>query len=186
MTKVTTQKSRLTRNEWLERSLASLAQNKGNFHLDELVRMLGVTKGSFYWHFKSRNDFIHSLLDYWENTSTNSVLKQMGTYRDLDAEQRLLALMRILRNKEFATHDIAIRNMASWNQEVADKVVKVDELRLNFVRSLFSEIGFTGKELEVRAHLFAVFHSMHEGFLGMELTDSETELQAMHALFIQN
>lgn len=110
----------------------------------------------------------------------------MQKYSDTDAEKRLLALMRILRHKEFATHDLAICNMASWNKEVADKVVKVDELRLDFVRSLFSELGFIGAELEVRTHLFAVFHSMHEGFLGKELTDSETELQAMHALFIQN
>ena len=101
------------------------------------------------------------------------------TYASKSCEDRL-------RHKEFATHDLAIRNMASWNKEVADKVVKVDELRLDFVRSLFSELGFIGAELEVRTHLFAVFHSIHEGFLGKELTDSETELQAMHALFIQN
>lgn len=181
----TTLKSRLSRDEWLERSLALLAQNKGNFRLDELVNKLGVTKGSFYWHFKSRNDFVHSLLDYWESTSTNKVLIQMEQYRDNNAEQRLLALMRILRNKEFSNHDLAIRNMASWNQGVAAKVVKVDELRLGFVRSLFSELGFINEDLEVRTHLFAVFHSMNKGFLGKELTGAEIELKAMHAFFIQ-
>jgi len=185
MANTTRQKSRLSKEQWLERSLTLLSENKGNFRLDELVKKLGVTKGSFYWHFKSRNDFVHSLLDYWESSSTNNVLTQMEAYRDADAERRLFELMRILHNKEFCNHDIAIRNMASWNKEVADKVIKVDELRLSFVRSLLREIGFINEDLEVRAHLFAVFHSLREGFLGKALTDSELELKAMHAFFIQ-
>lgn len=56
-------------------------------------------------------------------------------------------------------------------------------MRLHFVSSLFREIGFRGKDLEV--HVFAVFHSLREGFLGKKLTDSESELKATHAFFIQ-
>ena len=178
-------KSRLDRNEWLERSLALLAQNKGNFNIDELVKQLGVTKGSFYWHFKNRDDFVNKLLDYWESSSTQSVFIEMEKYSNKDAETRLLKLMRLLRNKEVCNYDIAMRNMATLNKEVATKVVKVDEMRLNFVNSLFEEIGFSGKDLEVRVHVFAVFHSLREGFLGKELTDSESELKAMHAFFIK-
>ncbi len=93
--------------------------------------------------------------------------------------------MRILRNKAVCHHDIAMRNMATLNKEAAAKVLKVDEMRLHFVGNLFREIGFHGKDLEVRVHVFAVFHSLREGFLGKELTDSESELKAMHAFFIQ-
>ena len=91
--------SRLNKDEWLERSLTLLAHNKGNFNIDELVKKLGVTKGSFYWHFKSRDDFISTLLDYWENSSTQNVLIEMEKYHDEDAKKRLLELMRILRNE---------------------------------------------------------------------------------------
>ena len=177
--------SRLNKDEWLERSLTLLAHNKGNFNIEELVKKLGVTKGSFYWHFKSRDDFIHTLLDYWENTSTQNVLIEMEKYHDEDAKKRLLELMRILRNEAVCHHDIAMRNMATLNKEAAAKVLKVDKMRLHFVGNLFREIGFHGKELEVRVHVFAVFHSLREGFLGKKLTDSECELNAMHAFFIQ-
>ena len=177
--------ARLNKDEWLERSLTQLAQNKGNFNIEELVKQLGVTKGSFYWHFKSRNDFIHTLLDYWEISSTQSVFIEMEKYCNADAENRLLQLMRLLRNKAVCQHDIAMRNMATLNKEAAAKVLKVDEMRLHFVNGLFREIGFRGKDLEVRVHVFAVFHSLREGFLGKKLTDSECELKAMHAFFIQ-
>ena len=109
----------------------------------------------------------------------------MEKYCDADAEKRLLVLMRLLRNKAVCQHDIAMRNMATLNKQAAAKVLKVDKMRLNFVNSLFREIGFRGKDLEVRVHVFAVFHSLREGFLGKELTDSESELKAMHAFFIK-
>lgn len=177
--------SRLKQDEWLERSLIQLAQNKGNFNIDDLVKKLGVTKGSFYWHFKNRDDFIHKLLDYWESSSTQSVFIEMEKYCDADAEKRLLIAMRLLRNKTVCQHDIAMRNMATLNKQAAAKVLKVDKMRLNFVNNLFREIGFRGKDLEVRVHVFAVFHSLREGFLGKKLTDSEAELKAMHAFFIK-
>lgn len=176
--------SRLKKDEWLERSLAQLAQNKGNFNIDDLVKKLGVTKGSFYWHFKNRDDFINKLLDYWESLSTQSVFVEMEKYCDADADKRLLVLMRLLRNKAVCQHDIAIRSMVALNKQAAAKVLKVDEMRLNYVNSLFREIGFRGKDLEVRVHVFTVFHSLREGFLGKKLTDSEAELKAMHAFFI--
>ena len=177
--------SRLKQDEWLESSLAQLAQNKGNFNIDDMVKKLGVTKGSFYWHFKNRDDFIHKLLDYWESSSTQSVFIEMEKYSDMDAEKRLLVAMHLLRNKVVCQHDIAMRNMATLNKQAAAKVLKVDKMRLNFVSSLFRDIGFRGKDLEVRVHIFAVFHSLREGFLGKKLTDSEAELKAMHAFFIK-
>jgi AcrR family transcriptional regulator len=168
--------SRLKQDEWLERSLSQLAQNKGKFNIDELVKKLGVTKGSFYWHFKNRDDFIRKLLDYWESSSTQFVFDEMEKYSDADAEKR---------NKKFCQHDIAIHNMAALNKQTAAKVLIVDKMRLNFVNSIFREIGFRGKDLEVRVHVFTVFHSLREGFLGKKLTASEAELKAMHAFFIK-
>ena len=134
---------------------------------------------------KNRGDFIHKLLDYWESLSTQSVFVEMEKYCDADADKRLLVLMRLLRNKAVCQHDIAIRNMVTLNKQAAAKVLKVDEMRLNYVNSLFREIGFRGKDLEVRVHVFTVFHSLREGFLGKKLTDSEAELKTMHAFFIK-
>ena len=181
----TTNSPRLTRDEWLERSLELLSQSRGHFRIDELVKKLGVTKGSFYWHFKNRDDFILTLLDYWEESSTQNVFSQLEQFGEEGAEKRLLEMMRILRNRAHCDHEIALRNMASWSREVADRVTTVDQLRWDFVRSLFSEMGYENEALEVRVHLFIVFHSMREGFFGKRLTDSEAELEAMHALFIR-
>jgi hypothetical protein len=74
--------------------------------------------------------------------------------------------------------------MGMLDGDVAKKVLQVDRMRLDYVTYLFSEIGFTGKDIEARAHLFAVFHSLHEGFLGKKMTNSEDDFMAMHRFFI--
>jgi AcrR family transcriptional regulator len=183
MESATKTSTRISREEWLDRALDWLEHSKGYFRLDDLVKALGVTTGSFYWHFKGRDDFINSLLEYWEVMTTRSVIGEMEKHADANAKTQLLELMRILRNKAFCRHDIAVRNLAIWHQGAAKKVAEVDEMRLGFVRKLFEDVGFSGDDLEARAHAFAVFHSLHEGFYAKELTDSETEMKAMFEMF---
>ena len=184
MDKEKKQQVRLTREQWLKRSLGMLATTRGRVRIDELVKSLGVTKGSFYWHFKDKADFVKSQLDYWDETSTRNVFEEMEIHRDEEPAMQLLALMKILNNKKYCDHDISIRNMAISDGTVATKVAQVDKMRLVYVTHLFSEIGFTGKDLEARVHLFAVFHSLREGFLGKKMTHSEDDLMAMYRFFI--
>ena len=184
MDKKKKQQVRLTREQWLKRSLGMLATTRGRVRIDELVKSLGVTKGSFYWHFKDKADFVKSQLDYWEETSTRNVFEEMEKHRDKEPAMQLLALMKVLSNKKFYDHDISIRNMAVWDGTVATKVARVDKIRLDYVTHLFSGIGFSGKDLEARVHLFAVFHSLHEGFLGKKMTNSEDDLMARYKFFI--
>lgn len=69
-----TREGRLTREEWLAKALEVLAR-KGvaGMRIDALSKALGVTKGSFYWHFKNRDDFTKNLLDYWMSAFTTNV-----------------------------------------------------------------------------------------------------------------
>ena len=176
----------MSREQWLELSLDWLQQSKGHFRLDELVNALGVTTGSFYWHFKGRDDFIQALLDYWEEKSTTYVFEHMQRFASQDANTRLFELMRILQDDVFCIHDMAVRHMAVWHKGAAGKVKEVDDKRYAYVRSLFSEIGFTGPDLEARTHAFAVFHSLREGFQGRKMSGSENELQALYRMFTCN
>ncbi|MDH3581657.1 MAG: TetR/AcrR family transcriptional regulator, partial [Hyphomicrobiales bacterium] len=57
---------RLTREHWLAQAIDVLANKGANaLTVSGLSGALGVTKGSFYWHFKDRNEFLRQLLDYW-------------------------------------------------------------------------------------------------------------------------
>jgi AcrR family transcriptional regulator len=66
---------RLSRDEWLEQALEVTSRKPhGKLRIHELVKHLGVTRGSFYWHFKDREDFVRSLGEYWDRWSTDQVI----------------------------------------------------------------------------------------------------------------
>jgi AcrR family transcriptional regulator len=156
---------RLGRNEWLHNALEILAE-KGpeKLRLHTLVKEMGVTTGSFYWHFKNMADFITSLVEYWINWSTLSVIKELENIEG-DGKDRLFVLAQIITSKELAKYDIAIRSLALGKPTVTKIVKKSDSQRLTFVRKLFTEIGFEGDELEARVRLYFCFFSLENGIL---------------------
>lgn len=125
----------------------------------DICKRIGTSTGSFYWHFSDIGDFIHSLIEYWTDTLTTSAINEVQAL-EISPEDKLLALMTLITESRLARYDIPIRSLAARDVEVANQVEKSDELRLQFVRKIFADIGFKGKELEMRVQTFVVFHSM--------------------------
>ncbi len=174
----------LTRKKWLEFALEILIK-EGNtkLRIDNLVRCMGVTKGSFYWHFKNRDDFILSLIEHWAKVSTLAVVEYMKQLQG-SAEERLLELMQFIVINDLTRHDIAIRAWALMEPEVAHIVEKTDKLRLTFIRKLFAEMGFDGQEQEMRARTLVTFHAMEHGLLIKKTEEERLEMLRMrHAMF---
>jgi AcrR family transcriptional regulator len=146
----------LSREEWLSRSLEVLAEKGGQFRIEELARSLGVSKGSFYWHFESRADFVVSVTEYWADYFTTRVVREVGKV-DGDARARLRALMEIVTREKLSKYDLAFLSWAAHSPEVARVVKRVFRQRLHYVGSLFSEMGFTGDDLETRTQAFVSF-----------------------------
>jgi AcrR family transcriptional regulator len=141
-------------------------QGGAKLRIRDLTRRLGVSTGSFYWHFRGRDDFVASLVDYWGKEFTARVIEDLAKVEG-DARKRLLALMEHVVEHDFARYDVAIRAWAAQEPAVARRVRGVDQQRLRFIRALFEEMGFAGTELEVRSSTVAVFHSLELGFLAM-------------------
>jgi hypothetical protein len=67
---------RFHREAWLAAALNVLAEEgQAKLRIDKLAADLGVTKGSFYQDFTSRDDFVQQLLDFWSRTYTDRVIK---------------------------------------------------------------------------------------------------------------
>ena len=184
MKEETNKRTRLDRNQWLTLALETLAkEGKARLRIEELCRKMGVTRGSFYWHFKNRDDFVSSLVQDWMERSTREAIKAVNRSEG-NASERLLTLMEYVTQRDLARYDMIMRALALHEPLVAQMLQKVDEQRLAFVRGLFAEMGFSGDELEMRAQTFAGFHSLERGFFARASQQGRIKyVKLRHAFF---
>ena len=185
MIKKSRRKNRLSRNEWLALATNVVAKEGGaKLTIDSLCRELGVTKGSFYAHFESRENFVEQFVSHWSRNSTQSVVSAIDKLKDKTAEARLLALMRLLYQRRITGLEIAVRAWAARNATIARGVQETDKLRFKYIRQIFQDIGFRGRDLDLRTRLFVVYHG---GEPSMRLPPSglsrEEELKLRHEFF---
>lgn len=159
-------RERFTRDSWLALALDVLAEEgRAKIKIEYLAKRLGVTKGSFYSHFSDRRDFIASVSLYWADTLTATVLENLSQSEG-GAEEKLLLLMQTIKNQKIDRYDIVMRSWALDEPLVADHVKKVDRVRFEYIKSLFTEMGFVGEELEMRSMIFQVYHSLSNALQG--------------------
>lgn len=88
----------LSREEWLEKALGIVfREGAAKLRIDNLVKEVGVTKGSFYWHFKDRQNFVHRLIDHWHERYTLRVSDALDDLEGPAAEKlrKLLGRCRV-------------------------------------------------------------------------------------------
>jgi AcrR family transcriptional regulator len=175
---------RLSREDWLSWTLSEVVhKGKLPIRIYRLAKSLGVTEGSFYWHFKNRDDFLAALVDFWADMSTEIVVDTVNQVRG-DASVRLLALQELVVRENLGEYDYAMQALAIQEPVVAPAIAKVYKRRIDYVGSLFAEMGFRGLQLEMRVKTFAAFMSLEHGLSGKKSKKKRLELiRAMHAFF---
>ncbi len=150
---------RLTREDWLSESMQVLAKEGiAAVKVDRLAKRLGCTRGSFYHHFKDRRELLVSMLEHWIRTWSLDIRDAISVL-ELDPKTTLRALIKLIRKRKAADFDATIRAWALSDPLAADFVRRADEIRLEYIKSLFKAAGFEGLELENRARLFLYYEA---------------------------
>ena len=157
------QSSRLSKEQWLDKSMQLLAKRgPAAMTLDSLTRHLGVTTGSFYWHFKSHGQFLEELTDRWIRDFTHVVGDRLATL-DLPPIELLRAATRQIIELGLGGLDIHFRALAISYPALRKKILATDKYRTALITGLFEDLGYTGDELRIRVHTFVVLHSLESG-----------------------
>ncbi len=145
---------RLSKSDWLRQGLESLRLYgiKG-LNIDSLSEYIGVTKGSFYWHFKDSKEFRHELIRYWEQEKTTLPIEKIRALSD-NPSTRMRALIEVIFNEELGKYDPDMRVLAGIEEKAEKAIERIDKHRIMYTRSLFEEMGFSKKEAAVRARIF--------------------------------
>ena len=152
--------TRTPRSSWIDQGLRALAAaGPDAVRIEPLARALGVTKGGFYWHFDDRRALLDEMLDTWERESVDEVMKRVeGEGGDARAKLRRLCGLAVsgherLSGEELLRIDLAIRDWARRDRTVAKRLRRVDNRRMDYMRSLFGDICPDEDEVEVRCIL---------------------------------
>ena len=148
---------RLNRDAWLKAAL-NIVRKSGidAVKISSLAAEMGVTTGSFYWHFESRGELLNAVLKFWEREMTDGIVDATRGAAGAP-EDRILSLMEAVMAEGLARYDLAISHWAQSDVD-ADKVFRrVLKKRFDFATWMFSEAGFSPEEAEARGRLMVVY-----------------------------
>lgn len=145
-------KPRKSRAAWIEAGFEALRDGGVDaVRIERLATKLGVTKGSFYWHFNDRAALLEALIEVWESVGTYDVIDQTEVGGG-DPAERLRRLWAETSSQELGA-ELAIRAWARSEPEVAARVQAVDNARVGYLRVLFRKIVADPEDAEARAML---------------------------------
>lgn len=155
---------RLDRADWLDHGLRVLArEGAGALKAERLARSLGVSRGSFYWHFANLDAYHVALLERWRDGATREVVA--GVERSSTPPDRLETLMRRAFGADPAL-ERAVRAWATHRPAVARMVQRVDAERVSHLAAMLGQGGVEPAEAARRARF------LNWAFLGWVVTGS--------------
>ncbi len=179
------ERSTLSAGDWEQQALVLIAE-KGirAVAVESLARRMGVTKGSFYWHFHNRESLLEQSLIRWEKHDAANLQTSLSAIDD--PRERLRSFFRRT-GREKLTHNVySSLCMASDHPQVEPLLERVAERRMKHIEKAFEEIGFDPQEASHRARLT---YSAYLGFLQLQkqhqtpsLSSEEFEAYMTHVI----
>jgi len=160
------ERTRLSAEDWEEAALQLIAeQGVSAVAVEALARQLGVTKGSFYWHFRTREALVQAALERWELYGEREVISQIEAIPD--PRVRLPELFRRVAH-ELQPHRVyAALLKALDHPQVVPVMARVSQRRMEFLNTAYREAGMDPAEAINRARLT---YAAYVGFLQLNFT----------------
>ena len=147
--------TRTPRTSWIEEGLRALGVGGPDaVRIETLAQALGVTKGGFYGHFDGRGALLEEMLDAWERLVVDEVIVRVESEGG-DARARLRRLSALAGSSpDLMRIELAVRDWARRDKGVARRLKRVDNRRMEYMRSLFGEFCPDEDDVEARCLVF--------------------------------
>jgi AcrR family transcriptional regulator len=145
--------TRTPRRQWIEQGLRALAAGGPDaVRIESLAQALGVTKGGFYWHFDDRQALLNEMLDTWERASIDEVLQRVESEGG-DARRKVRRAGALTFSRRLLPIDLAVRDWSRRDETVAERLRRVDNRRMDYLRVQFATFCADAADVEARSTL---------------------------------
>ena len=178
-------KATLTAADW-EREALEMISEKGITALavEPLAKRMGITKGSFYWHFPNRETLLERALLQWEEHDARNLSMALGAI--VEPRERLISFFRRIGHERLTHGVFSSLCAASDHNQVVPVLERVAKRRMRHLASAFEELGFEAEQASHRARLV---YSVYLGFLQLmrqqqtpSITSHEFEAYVEHVI----
>src|ERR1700756_3350036 len=164
MSQGTKMADQLSAKDWLDQGLKTLAERGFTaLKAEPLAKAMGVSRGSFYWHFADIGAYHAAILKHWREVAAEQVIAGLEAVSDHDDPLALLL------RQAFATRllslEKAVRSWATSDAAARGAVQAIDRRRLGYIEELLRRRGFAAEIAQARAQI------LYWAFVGHALSD---------------
>ena len=172
---------RLTRDAWLKAALSLCVAGIDKLKVAPLAEYLGVTTGSFYWHFKNRRALLEALLDYWEREMTDAAIEAARQFPGPPAD-RVLLIMETVMSDKLARYDLPIWQWAQSDTRANRVFKRVLKKRFEFAAWMFSQAGFSREQAEIRGRMMVIYMMGETTLIPESMAKRKEFIKLKHAI----
>lgn len=175
-------RKQLQRFDWLRQALETfVAEGIDAVRITRLADDLGVTRGSFYWHFENREDLIDALVRFWKDKNTPAIARAANEASNL-ADGIFRFFETCIDAALFDPRlDLAIREWSRRSPVIRARLDREDTARIEALRDFYTRFGFAMPDALIRAR---VLYYSQIGFYALEFHEPlETRLGYTEAYF---
>lgn len=158
-----TMTEQLSAQDWLDRGLKTLAtQGFAALKAEPLAKAMGVSRGSFYWHFADIGAFHAAVLKAWREVAAEAIIAHVEAASS-GADPLIVLLQRVYSEK--LALERAVRSWAAFDAAANAAVQAIDRRRLDYVEGLIRARGIAADVAQARAQI------LYWAFVGYALSD---------------
>jgi AcrR family transcriptional regulator len=162
MSQGTNMADQLSATDWLDQGLKTLAESGFTaLKAEPLAKAMGVSRGSFYWHFADIGAFHSAILKHWREVAAEAIIADVEAAAN---DNPLPLLLRRVFSERLALEN-AVRSWATVDPAARAAVQAIDRRRLSYVESQFRASGFPPDVARARTQI------LYWAFLGFALSD---------------
>lgn len=140
-----TNKPQLSADDWADAALDAMADGGLDaVAVEPLARKLGVTKGSFYWHFANRSALVRAAVERWAQTETDRIIERASGVSD--ARKRIQVVFKAANGSERAGRLYLALAAASRDPLVAEFASRVSQRRLEYLTECYEALGLAPRD----------------------------------------
>ena len=121
--------------------------------VEKMAKELKVNKSSFYWHFKTKKDFIDEIVAYWISLNTNQIMSM--TDNEKSGKEKFIKLIELSFKKEpYLDFIFFLKRYAQKNKKIQLIIDEIDTQRIEYTKNILIEMDFSIAESETKSILF--------------------------------